>query len=67
MPSGSSISTFADQELPVTTFKNRSKNRFSVVVYVDPIEIDPRSHDVANSPVANVENPFHYLLLRLLQ
>ena len=51
----------------MATFANCSKDLFSIVVNVDPVDIHPGSHDVADSAIANIENPLHHLLLRLLQ
>jgi ElaB/YqjD/DUF883 family membrane-anchored ribosome-binding protein len=51
----------------VATFTNRSKDLFSIVVDVDPVDIHSGSHDVADAAIANIESPLHHLLLRLLQ
>src|SRR6476620_9636357 len=51
----------------MATFANRSKDLFSIVVNVDPVHIHTRSHDVADTAITDIENPFHDLLLRFLQ
>src|SRR6476620_12207279 len=56
----------AHQELLVATFANSSKDFFSIVVTVDPVDIHPGSHDVADPAIPDIENPLHHLLLRIL-
>ena len=51
----------------MATFANRSKALVSIVVNVDPIDIHTGSHDIADAAIADIENPLHHLLLRLLQ
>ena len=51
----------------MATFAYRSKNLFSIVVDVDPVDIHSGGHDVADAAIANIESPLHHLLLRLLQ
>jgi hypothetical protein len=57
----------AHQELLMATFANRSKDLFSIVVNVDPVDIHAGSHDVADPAIADIEDPLHHFLLHLLQ
>ncbi len=56
-----------DQELFETTFANGLQHLLRRIFGVDPIDFQPRRHDIGDIAVADVEDTFDQLLLRLFQ
>ena len=51
----------------MAAFADLFQYRVSIVLDVDPVDIDARRHDVADGPVADAEHAGDHLLLLLVQ